>query len=95
MLTADIGADALLDLDLQFEWYADVADEDVAGRYLAAFHESKEQLCRLPDLGRIRRFQHRRLAKLFSPSRIVSKAPHFLPRRGRHADRFPRAARRA
>lgn len=66
MLTADIGADALLDLDLQFEWYAAAADEDVAERYLAAFHESKEQLCRQPDLGRIRRFRNRRLANLRS-----------------------------
>ena len=42
MLRADIATDASLDLDLQFEWYADVADEEVAERYLAAFHESKE-----------------------------------------------------
>jgi plasmid stabilization system protein ParE len=66
MLIADIGADALLDLDLQFEWYADVADEDVAERYLSAFHETKEQLCLQPDLGRIRRFRDRRLSKLRS-----------------------------
>jgi hypothetical protein len=45
MLTADIRTDALLDLDLQYEWYADVADEELAERYLAAFHETKEQLC--------------------------------------------------
>lgn len=66
MLTADIGADALLDLDLQFEWYADVADENLAERHLTAFHETKEQLCLQPDLGRIRRFRDRRLAKLRS-----------------------------
>ena len=66
MLRADIATDASLDLDLQFEWYADVADEEVAERYLAAFHESKEYLCRQPDLGRICRFRNRKLAELRS-----------------------------
>jgi len=66
MLTADIRTDALLDLDLQYEWYADVADEELAERYLAAFHETKEQLCCLPDLGRARKFRNRRLARLRS-----------------------------
>lgn len=66
MLTADIRTDALLDLDLQYEWYADVADEDLAERYLTAFHETKEQLCHQPDLGRIRKFRDRRLARLRS-----------------------------
>ena len=66
MLTADIRADALLDLDLQYEWYADAADEDLAERYLSAFHETKEELCRQPDLGRIRKFRNRRLARLRS-----------------------------
>jgi plasmid stabilization system protein ParE len=66
MLIADIGADALLDLDLQFEWYADVADEDVAERYLSAFHETKEQLCLQPDLG------------VFADSEIVG-SPSYVP----------------
>lgn len=66
MLKADIRAEALLDLDLQYEWYADKAGEDVAERYLRAFHETKELLCRQPDLGRIRRFRDRRLAQLRS-----------------------------
>ena len=66
MLTADIRSDALLDLDLQYEWYADVADEDLAERYLAAFNETKEQLCRHPDIGHIRKFRDRRLAQLRS-----------------------------
>lgn len=66
MLTADIRSDALLDLDLQYEWYADVVDVDLAERYLAAFHETKEQLCLQPDLGRVRKFRNPRLARLRS-----------------------------
>lgn len=66
MLKAEIGTEALMDLDLQYEWYADKADEDVAERYLQAFHETKELLCRQSDLGRIRKFRNRRLAKLRS-----------------------------
>jgi plasmid stabilization system protein ParE len=66
MLKSDIGAEALLDLDLQYEWYADKADEDVAERYLRAFHETKELLCHQSDLGRIRKFRDRRLAQLRS-----------------------------
>jgi len=66
MLISDIRTDALLDLDLQYEWYADAADEDLAEHYLAAFHETKEHLCRQPDLVRIRKFRNRRLAGLRS-----------------------------
>jgi plasmid stabilization system protein ParE len=66
MQKSEIGTEALRDLDLQYEWYADKADEDVAERYLRAFHETKELLCRQSDLGRIRKFRDRRLAKLRS-----------------------------
>ena len=66
MLRADIRAEALLDLDLQYELYADKAGEDVARHEAGGYIWSKELLCHQSDLGRIRKFRDRRLAKFRS-----------------------------
>lgn len=46
MLTAFVGADAALDIDLEYEWYVEQAGEDVADRYLISFQETRDVLCR-------------------------------------------------
>jgi len=66
MLRAEIKAEALLDLELQFEWFADKAGEDIGERYLQAFRETKDSLCRQSDLGRIRKFRDLRLVGIRS-----------------------------
>ncbi len=66
MLNVVVGADAALDIDLEYEWYSEKAGEDVADRYLAAVEKTKDVLCRQPDLGHLCRFRDRRLVKLRS-----------------------------
>ena len=63
MLSSRYSEDTIRDLDLQYEWYAENAGEDVAERYLAAMEKSRLSLCQQPDLGRICHFRSRRLAK--------------------------------
>jgi plasmid stabilization system protein ParE len=44
------------DLTLQYRWYLENADEDIAERYLRAVDETIRLVAERPDLGRLRRF---------------------------------------
>ena len=59
-------ADASEDVRLQSLWYDINAGQDVAERYLNFFVQTLHTLAKQPDLGRIRKFRDRRLAKLRS-----------------------------
>lgn len=45
------------DMTLQYRWYLDNADPDVAERYLLAVHETIQRVAERPDLGCRRHFQ--------------------------------------
>jgi plasmid stabilization system protein ParE len=64
MLSSRYSEDTIRDLDLQYEWYAENAGEDVAERYLAAMEKTRLSLCQQPDLGRICHFRSFKLANL-------------------------------
>jgi toxin ParE1/3/4 len=66
MLNSRYSEETVQDLDLQYEWYAENADEDVAERYLAAVERTRISLCQQPDLGRLCHFRGRKLANLRS-----------------------------
>jgi plasmid stabilization system protein ParE len=44
------------DMTLQYRWYLDNADADVAERYLLAVHETIQSIAERPDLGIRRHF---------------------------------------
>lgn len=45
------------DLTLQYRWYLENADADVAERYLLAVHQTILRIAERPDLGTLRRFR--------------------------------------
>ena len=51
-----ISARAEEDLTLQYRWYLENADENVAERYLLAVHATIQAVAGKPDLGRLRHF---------------------------------------
>jgi plasmid stabilization system protein ParE len=54
------------DLTLQYRWYLENADLDVAERYLSAVHETILKIAERPDLGCRRRFQAPELSHIRS-----------------------------
>ena len=58
VLTAVVGADATLDIDPEYEWYVEQAGGEVADRYLVSLQETRDVLCRQPDIGIVRRFSN-------------------------------------
>lgn len=54
------------DLTLQYRWYLENADLDVAERYLQAVHETILKIAERPDLGTRRRFQASELTDIRS-----------------------------
>lgn len=61
-----ISSRAELDMTLQYRWYLEHADEDVAERYLLAVHATIQTLATKPDLGRLRQFTSPELANIRS-----------------------------
>jgi plasmid stabilization system protein ParE len=61
-LPISISARAEQDMTLQYRWYLENADEQIAERYLAAVHETIQTLAGKPDLGRLRHFTASELA---------------------------------
>ena len=45
MLSSRYSEETIRDLDLQYEWYAENAEEDVTERYLAAMEKTRLLLC--------------------------------------------------
>ena len=65
-LPVTISTRAETDLTLQYEWYLEHADVEVAERFLAGFDATVGKLARQPGLGRARRFRARELAGIRS-----------------------------
>jgi toxin ParE1/3/4 len=65
-LEVSISLRAEQDMTLQYRWYLDNADLDIADRYLLAVHETILRIAERPDLGTRRRFQARELAHIRS-----------------------------
>lgn len=55
-LEISISARAEQDMTLQYRWYLENADEDIAERYLLAVHETISMIASRPDLGAPRHF---------------------------------------
>ncbi len=56
-LEVSIALRAEQDMTLQYRWYLENADPDVAERYLLAVHETIERIAEWPGLGCRRRFR--------------------------------------
>lgn len=56
-LDVSIALRAEQDMTLQYRWYLDNSDHDVAERYLLAVHETIQRIAEWPGLGRRRRFR--------------------------------------
>lgn len=54
------------DITLQYRWYLENADLDVAERYLLAVHETIQSIAQQPDLGIRRHFAASELRKIRS-----------------------------
>jgi plasmid stabilization system protein ParE len=65
-LPISISARAEQDMTLQYRWYLENADEEVAERYLIAVHETILTVAGKPDLGRPRHFTAPELAHIRS-----------------------------
>ena len=65
-LTIQRTEDASLDVQLQSNWYDAHAGNDIAERYLVSLVATLQTLAVQADLGQIRKFRDRRLAKLRS-----------------------------
>jgi len=65
-LEISIALRAEQDMTLQYRWYLENADLDVAERYLAAVHDTILQIAELPELGVRRRFLAPELAHIRS-----------------------------
>jgi len=65
-LEVSISLRAEQDMTLQYRWYLDNADLDIAERYLLAVHETILRIAERPDLGTRRRFQARELVPIRS-----------------------------
>ncbi len=65
-LTIQRSGEASLDVQLQSNWYDVHAGKDIAERYLVSLVETLQILAVQTDLGRIRQFRSRRLARLRS-----------------------------
>ena len=63
-LEISISSRAEQDMTLQYRWYLENADQDVAERYLLAVHETIQTLAGQPDLGRPRHFTAPELAHI-------------------------------
>lgn len=61
-----ISSRAEQDMTLQYRWYLENADEQVAGHYLLAVHETIQIVAGKPDLGRQRHFKAPELAHIRS-----------------------------
>ena len=61
-LEISISARAEQDMTLQYRWYLENADEQIAERYLLAVHETIQTVAGKPDLGRPRHFTAPELA---------------------------------
>jgi toxin ParE1/3/4 len=71
-LKVSIALRAEQDMTLQYRWYLENADLDVAERYLLAVHETIQQIAEWPGLGRRRRFRAPELTHIRS---IQVKSP--------------------
>jgi len=56
-LEVSIALRAEQDMTLQYRWYLENADSDVAERYLLAVHETILRIAEWPGMGRRRRFR--------------------------------------
>ena len=65
-LTIFISRRAEEDLKNQYRWYFENASETIAERFLAAFDNTVLRLTHSPQLGRLRRFRSRELARIRS-----------------------------
>jgi toxin ParE1/3/4 len=65
-LKVTIALRAEQDMTLQYRWYLDHADADIAERYLRAVHETILRIAERPDLGSRRRFTAPALASIRS-----------------------------
>jgi plasmid stabilization system protein ParE len=65
-LEVSIALRAEQDMTLQYRWYLENADLDVAERYLFAVHETILRIAERPDLGCRRRFQAPELRQIRS-----------------------------
>jgi plasmid stabilization system protein ParE len=54
------------DLINQYRWYVENASVEVPERFLVSFDGTVERLTRSPQLGRLRRFRARKLARIRS-----------------------------
>ncbi len=71
-LEVSIALRAEQDMTLQYRWYLENADLDVAERYLLAVHETIQRIAEWPGLGRRRRFRSPELTHIRS---IQVKSP--------------------
>jgi toxin ParE1/3/4 len=65
-LEISISTRAEQDMTLQYRWYLENADEQIAERYLHAVHETIHTVAGKPDLGRPRHFKAPELAQIRS-----------------------------
>ena len=65
-LEISIALRAEQDMTLQYRWYLEHADSDVAERYLQAVHETIRGIAEWPTLGRRRHFRAPELANVRS-----------------------------
>ena len=65
-LEISIASRAEQDMPLQYRWYLENADFDVAERYLLAVHETIQSIAGQPDLGIRRHFAAPELARIRS-----------------------------
>ena len=75
---SEVSADAEADLGLQYEWYLDKADEDIAERYLRSFQATLSRILVQPDLGTPRRFRSKRLRGIRSVQLVGAFRVHLL-----------------
>lgn len=65
-LEVSIALRAEQDMTLQYRWYLENADADVAERYLEAVHQTIHRIAEWPGLGRRRHFRAPELAHIRS-----------------------------
>jgi plasmid stabilization system protein ParE len=77
-LPCEVSADARQDLVLQYQWYAERADNVVAERYLQSFRNTLDLLSEQPTIGRLRKFRHAKLKGIRSSPMLSAFKMHLI-----------------
>lgn len=75
---SEVTEDARTDLQIQYEWYLEKADDEIADRYLKSFQDTLSKLVTQPDLGVMRRFRSKRLRGIRSIQLLGAFRIHLL-----------------